>query len=138
MSSFLDWLAGSSQKTAAQDTLAAFQDLLNQAKNIGEPDLGVLVPAAYSSFKSGKAIPQSELTKYEKYFNAAGIKSPGEITSYVTQDLAARPENRGYLPLSEDEEKMAAYYGAPNVFGGKYTGLYGRGLGKIEGRPGYT
>ena len=137
MSSFVDWLAGSSQETSSKATLDAFQELLNQAKNISEPNYNDLIQGAFAGF-TGTNVSPGQMEGYKRFFESAGIRSPGEISSYVTQDLAMRPENYGYLPLNESAEKMAAYYGMPNVKDGKFTGTYGRGLGKIEGRPNYA
>lgn len=134
MSSTLDFFAGSKSNTLTKDTLAAFQDLLNKSRNLPEPDYRSLIQESFAGFTGGNISPGEE-ESYERFFKAAGVKSPGEISSYVTQDLAMRPENYGYLPLNETAEKMAAYYGAPNVKDGKFIGTYGRGLDRIEGRP---
>lgn len=138
MSSALNLFAGSRSGTLTKETLAAFQDLLNKTRNLPEPEYGKIIKGAYSGFTGKDTITEDQTKKYEDFLKALGVKSPGEVASYVTQDLASKPENFGYLPLSEKAESMAAYYGAPNVSNGKFTGTYGRGLGFIQGRPDYT
>ena len=133
----LDYFSGSRSETLSEASLDAFQDLLNKTRNLPEPDYRSLIQESFAGFTGGNISPGQQ-ESYERFFKAAGVKSPGEISSYVTQDLAMRPENYGYLPLNETAEKMAAYYGAPNVKDGKFTGTYGRGLGKIQGRPNYA
>jgi hypothetical protein len=133
----LDYFSGSRSGTLSEASLDAFQDLLNKTRNLPEPDYRSLIQESFAGFTGGNISPGQE-EGYKRFFEAAGIKSPGEISSYVTQDLAMRPGNYGYLPLNETAEKMAAYYGAPNVKDGKFTGTYGRGLGKIQGRPNYA
>ena len=137
MSSALDYFAGSKSRTLTKTSLDAFQDLLNKTRNLPEPNYEDVIQGAFAGFTGGNISPD-QMEGYKRFFESAGIKSPGEISSYVTQDLAMRPENYGYLPLNESAEKMAAYYGTPNVEEGKFTGTYGRGLGSIQGRPNYA
>jgi hypothetical protein len=133
----LDYFSGSRSETLSEASLDAFQDLLNKTRNLPEPDYRSLIQESFAGF-TGSNISPAQQESYERFFKAAGVKSPGEISSYVTQDLAMRPENYGYLPLNETAEKMAAYYGAPNVKDGKFTGTYGRGFDRLEGRPNYA
>ena len=95
--SVLDFFSGSRSQSLTEDTLAAFQDLLNKTRNLPEPDYRSLIQESFAGFTGGNISPAQQ-EGYERFFKAAGVKSPGEISSYVTQDLAMRPENYGYLP----------------------------------------
>lgn len=133
----LDYFSGSKSGTLTEASLDAFQDLLNKTRNLPEPNYKDVIQGAFAGFTGGNISPD-QMEGYKRFFESTGIKSPGEISSYVTQDLAMRPGNYGYLPLNESAEKMAAYYGTPNVKEGKFTGTFGRGVGNIQGRPNYT
>lgn len=137
MSSSLDYYAGSRSKTLTEQTLDAFQDLLNKSQEQPEPEYSDLITGAYRGFTGKDDITEEQTKQYEDLLKSLGIMSPGEITAFVTEDLAFKPENFGYLPLNETAEKLSAFYGSPNVEDGKFTGTYGRGIDKIQGRPSY-
>ena len=103
----------------------------------GNPD--ALIGGAYQR-ATGSAIPFFDLQNYRNYFQGVGIRDPNDITAFVTQDIMAKPGNVAGLTQDDYRKKMASYYGQENVNPetGMYTGTFGRGLGKIEGRPNYT
>lgn len=151
--SFEDLLASFQKEDDIGNASKAFTSLLQSAAGtaianrlnpaeieIPEPDnYDALISGAYSQTKGG-AIPFSDLQKYRNYFQGAGIRSPQDITAFITQDIIAKPGNVAGLTQDDYRKKMASYYGQENVNPetGMYTGTYGRGLGKIQGRPNYA
>lgn len=118
-----------------------FNRLNPQEIQLPEPsNIDALISGAYSQ-STGSAIPFFDLQNYRNYIQGADIRSPQDITSFVTQDIAAKPGMTSRTFQSPDRKKMEAYYGLENIDPetGYYTGRYGRGLSKIiKGRPDYT
>jgi len=151
---FEDLLASLQEEDDTGDANEAFAKLLQSTAGtsitnrlnpaeieIPEPgNYDALIGGAYSQTKGG-AIPFPYLQKYRNYFQGAGIRSPQDITAFITQDIMAKPGNVAGLTQDDYRKKMASYYGQENVNPetGMYTGTFGPGIkDRIEGRPNYT
>ena len=117
------------------------------ANRLNPPEIQIPEPGNYDALiggayqqATGSAIPFFNLQNYRNYIQGVGMRDPNDITAFVTQDIMAKPGNVAGLTQDDYRKKMAAYYGQENVNPetGMYTGTFGRGPGKIKGRPDYT
>lgn len=137
----------------AKDANKTFAKLLQAAgeatiaNRLNPPEIQIPEPGNYDALiggayqqATGSAIPFFVSKNYRDYMQGAGIRDPRDITAFVTQDIMAQPGNVAGLTQDDYRKKMASYYGQENVNPetGMYTGTFGRGTSKIQGRPNYT